>query len=760
MNSFVYPLRVWCLLLVATITLHGAPTSQALDNFWTGAVNADWHDVRNWEFRAPISPLPRVPNEFDSAVIGEPSGDIVRLSADTGPIRGLIVGNGIGLLNRTTLSAEGYEIAVENNGFGGTAITGSATVSLWPDTGGLAAILSKELDTETLLMTTSGALLLYDGSQARVDGQTTMTSSSRISNNFAGGAGTMLFAGNVSMDAAVLDLRGSMGSDPFSGGTMVTASNGSSIWIDRLQAFSESIELVSGTFLDVTNNTFIGTTARLEVVDSIFHSGGSVQVDGGIFKVVDDQGTSTFTLPAGESFSASNDALIEFGDSLDIGNGQTYTLRSGADLVSSGLFPINVGDSIGTGVGTLVAEGAGTTLDVRGLDIGANVLPEPMVTIRDQAHATMQSLSIATNATSGAQALRGQMIIDAEGSVHVSANVTIGTNNELGGGGILALAAGGSLTQFNTGSTTLGKNGSGYGHLFVYGGSRYVSGTGPFEIRSSGTLAVSRGSTPGRVEINGPLTVQGEVDAMGILEVNAPMTIEGGTVELSDGEMHVESVAFAGGGEFNFTGGKLSVGIYNGSLTNGGGTLAPGDSAGNTTIVGDYVQQSDGAIELEIGGTGMGTTYDFVQVSGNAILDGELLLGVIDGFVPDAADTFLVLSAGDLLGVFDNIANGQRLDTFDGFGSFQVNYGINSSFDPDQIVLSDFQITDDADLDNDGDVDGFDFLVIQRDFPSLIPLWRQQYGAEGLVAVPEPADSGLIFTGLALFACLRNGART
>ena len=51
-----------------------------------------------------------------------------------------------------------------------------------------------------------------------------------------------------------------------------------------------------------------------------------------------------------------------------------------------------------------------------------------------------------------------------------------------------------------------------------------------------------------------------------------------------------------------------------------------------------------------------------------------------------------------------------------------------------------------ADFDNDGDVDGIDFLGIQRTDPSLIPLWAQEYGSNsggsetGRVAVvPEPA---------------------
>jgi hypothetical protein len=50
----------------------------------------------------------------------------------------------------------------------------------------------------------------------------------------------------------------------------------------------------------------------------------------------------------------------------------------------------------------------------------------------------------------------------------------------------------------------------------------------------------------------------------------------------------------------------------------------------------------------------------------------------------------VALSATSLSGQFDNAVNGQRLTTVDGLGSFIVNYGAGSAFNPDQIVLSDY----------------------------------------------------------------------
>jgi hypothetical protein len=52
----------------------------------------------------------------------------------------------------------------------------------------------------------------------------------------------------------------------------------------------------------------------------------------------------------------------------------------------------------------------------------------------------------------------------------------------------------------------------------------------------------------------------------------------------------------------------------------------------------------------------------------------------------------VALAATSLSGQFDNAVNGQRLATVDGLGSFIVNYGAGSAFNPNQIVLSNYLI--------------------------------------------------------------------
>jgi T5SS/PEP-CTERM-associated repeat protein len=194
-----------------------------------------------------------------------------------------------------------------------------------------------------------------------------------------------------------------------------------------------------------------------------------------------------------------------------------------------------------------------------------------------------------------------------------------------------------------------------------------------------------------------------------------------GLVRLQGGTLDAADISVQTNGQFQFTSGTLHVGTFNGDLVNQGGTLAPGHSAGSTTINGPYVQQSAGILELEIGGIAPGTTHDFVSTPSLAAISGQLQLGLLNGFVPATSDTFTVLTAATgIFGTFSNVTNGGRLATFDDRGSFQVNYGPGSAFNPNHIVLSNFiPNTLPGDFNDDGTVDAADYVM-----------WRKNAGAQ------------------------------
>lgn len=306
----------------------------------------------------------------------------------------------------------------------------------------------------------------------------------------------------------------------------------------------------------------------------------------------------------------------------------------------------------------------------------------------------------------------GSMLIDSGHVTSLAAEIGVGTGNSL-----LSV-----------------EGGAGAGGVWENSGDVFVGGsdTGP---QASGDLRLN--DEHARIDIGGALTVWGT-----------------GAVTHNGGHISVDTVNHTAGGTFAFNAGTLSVNRFEGNLVNPGGTLSPGVGAetGATLIVGDYSQQSGGTLAIDIGGAGAGSTHDLVNISGAAQIDGLLQLSLNNGFAPDAGDEFTVLAANSLFGFFDNVINGQRLDTADGLGSFVVNYGIGSAFDEARIVLSDFQsaATIPGDYNNDGIVDAVDYAIWRENLgnPVTLPgdptpgsvthadfeVWRANFGS-GLAPV-------------------------
>jgi T5SS/PEP-CTERM-associated repeat protein len=326
---------------------------------------------------------------------------------------------------------------------------------------------------------------------------------------------------------------------------------------------------------------------------------------------------------------------------------------------------------------------------------------------------------------------------------------------------------------FNNGAITVG-NGQ-EAAMTIADGARVSSTDGfiaaSFTSFSAGTATVSLSGADSKWDISGRLGVGGGSFASGgpalmTIGSGAAVDVGGetriyrqGILKLDGGTLATSEIRFDfTGGQFQWTSGTLHVGHYNGSLTNSAGVLAPGESAGSTTIAGSYTQQAAATLEIEIGGVNPISQHDVVTVQNGAALGGQLQLALINNFVPGAQNIFTVLSAvGNINGAFSNVANGQRLTTSDGAGSFLVHYGTGSAFNPRQIVLTNFESSSLAgDFNRDGSVDAADYVVWRRN-PSGNTLvdttnyntWRTNFGrtADQLAestSVPEPAALALV----------------
>jgi T5SS/PEP-CTERM-associated repeat protein len=393
----------------------------------------------------------------------------------------------------------------------------------------------------------------------------------------------------------------------------------------------------------------------------------------------------------------------------------------------------------------------------------------------------------------------GHVTVDGDGSgwdLPISGRLYVGSDGQ----GTLGISGGGTVQNF---SGRIGWGSSGTGLVTVDGdGSQWHNagsltvgnaGTGTLEITDGGSVTTGSDAFVGENEdSSGTVTVTGAgsiwqiggrldigYDAsslsnggVGILHIQPGGTVnatQGTAVSLGDqlslegGTLSTTQISFPDGGNpdtnFEWTSGTLHVGQFLGDLDNQAGVLAPGNSVGITNIQGNYNQLADATLEIHVGGTTPVSQYDSVRVTGNAFLGGDLELALVNGFVPSSANTFTILHADlDLFSAFANVANGQRLTTSDGLGSFLVNYGPGSAFDPDQIVLSAFLP---GDYNGDGTVNAADYVVWRKNDGTQAgyDTWRANFGrtagsglgANANAGVPEPAT--LIMLAGVLIGC-------
>ena len=129
---------------------------------------------------------------------------------------------------------------------------------------------------------------------------------------------------------------------------------------------------------------------------------------------------------------------------------------------------------------------------------------------------------------------------------------------------------------------------------------------------------------------------------------------DGGFIQ-DGGETNLTGVSITG--DVTLNGGVLSgSGTIYGSLTNKGGYIAPGHSAGILSVTGNFTQSANGTLILEDGGA-TPNKFDQLQVDGKATLGGNLDLKLINGYKPNKADTFSPLSFASHTGKFASVSS-------------------------------------------------------------------------------------------------------
>ena len=272
--------------------------------------------------------------------------------------------------------------------------------------------------------------------------------------------------------------------------------------------------------------------------------------------------------------------------------------------------------------------------------------------------------------------------------------------------------------------------------LTIENGGQVSIASGGIGTRPNSTGTVTVAGTNAVWNLFGRLSIGGSADSgvpggSGTLNIDPGGTVlvaqdvvlfSDGLVKLQGGNLAALAVSFQGGGQFNWTSGTFQVDTFNGDLVNQGGTLLPG-SANLTTIVGNYTQQSAGAMEFAISGTTPVTDFNQVTVDDVASLDGTLDVSLRGNFTPGIGDTFDIISAtGGRSGTFAN----EGLPMLPGNRDWNVIYGANS-------VTLEVVAGLAGDYNDDSSVDAADYVVWRKNdgTPAGYNEWRTNFGQPG-----------------------------
>jgi T5SS/PEP-CTERM-associated repeat protein/autotransporter-associated beta strand protein len=461
----------------------------------------------------------------------------------------------------------------------------------------------------------------------------------------------------------------------------------------------EGTGLLDGPSLFTTNNLFVGDagdgTLRIRDV-------GLVNASGRV--VAGNQSMSTGHIDvSGDYMGGSSDYnLLSGGNTVIGGSGDGHMdIHDGGRVFTGGTGFIG-DNSDGTGVVRVGTDGPNSESFWR-------ISPFGPITANNTVSNDRADSVIAGNIPSGNPSNlivgnngNGTLVIHDGGLVNVHGNVYIGRNS--GSMGRVSVD-GSSPLGGNSELLSFGPNG-----VFVGGDTAGPGGDGALRLTNGGTVTAAAGLTvwgPGSGN-------KGLLEVDHTYVINAPITFDGGrlrflddttftndavlgTTQMEDG-VFVDTNGttstltgiFSGGGELTkrdagtliipvgtaeiYTGdtvvhegtlqldGSVTSNTFvqtNGTLTGIGtifgnlhnnGVVAPGDSPGTLSVVGNYVQTSTADFSAEVGGLVSGVDSDLLTMTGTGSLDGSIHVIRINNFNPVPGDRVTVLNADGGLG--------------------------------------------------------------------------------------------------------------
>ncbi len=315
-------------------------------------------------------------------------------------------------------------------------------------------------------------------------------------------------------------------------------------------------------------------------------------------------------------------------DSSAVGNADF----SGLTSLTASLNTLSVGTSLsGSSVGTLKLAGA-NTINALSIIVGSSGGGNNLLALGRTNNIQADQITIGLDAASASVTIpAGGALALGSATRRTAINISTGNPNGNGESGSLDLSSA-ALTAY-------------LGNVVV--GGRNVGASGS----TVGTFTISN-RADNAVDINTATLANG--------------TGSTGTLNFGGGVLIANSIAAgAGTANFNWTGGRLSVGTFGTSTINfalkntGTGTLSPGavaNSIATTTVFGAYTQASSATAAIDIAGITPGAGNDLLSISGAATFAGNLNLNLVGGFVPSVGQSFTIATYASRTGSFNYIA--------------------------------------------------------------------------------------------------------
>ncbi|MCB1115694.1 MAG: autotransporter-associated beta strand repeat-containing protein [Chlamydiia bacterium] len=410
--------------------------------------------------------------------------------------------------------------------------------------------------------------------------------------------------------------------------------------------------------------TFLGGTILILADSDLGNSAGPLTFNGG-------------TLFVAASISSLRQTTLNGPGTIETYTNTTYTFNGNilgnGSLIKTGTGTLILGGTNSYLGGTTVSDGIlqGTTDSMQG-----DIVNSASV-IFDQAgpgsyggnmsgNGTLTKNGLGTVILSGSNSYTGGTTINSgvlqgttaslQGDIVNSASVVF---DQTGNGTYAGILSGtGSLTKSNTGTVILSGANTYTGGTTVSGGTlQGTTSSLPGDI-SNGTSVIFDQTASGTY--TGVLSGVGSLSKKGSGEVTFTGNSAGftGATTIEEGSFIVNGTMSSSPFTVNIAtllGGTGSVGT-----TVNNGTVSPGNSIGTINIVGDYTQNADGSLLVEIDDMGHS---DLLIATGTANLDGSVVVTPLSGLYMDGM-MYTILQANSVNGAFAQLIESHPADFY------------------------------------------------------------------------------------------------